>query len=171
MTRRRRLRRGLLWTGVLLGLVLLLAMAFLLRAGTWVGRHVSQFTHIRREEAMKARKALVMVAVSVSAITVGAGVTMAGGSEQWRTALQLRGDAMNRQHGLGEYARKPAAAEKPAWRTALIVRSRALNRQYGLGNNARKPAGATQPAWREALMIRSEALNRMHKLGVYAPGS
>ena len=171
MTRSRRLRRRLLWTGVLLGLVLLLGTVSVLRAGAWVGRHVSNLTPIRKEKAMKARTALVVVAVSMSALTVGAGMTMAGGDEQWRTALQLRSEAMNRQHGLGEHARKPAAADQPAWRTALIVRSEALNRKYGLGRHARKPSASRQPAWLEALLIRSDALNRQHKLGTYAPGS
>jgi len=151
--------------------VLLLATVSLLRAGAWAGRHVSNLTPIRREKAMKARAALVAVVVSVSVLTVGAGITMAGGNEQWRTALQLRSQAMNRAHGLGEYARKPAAADQPAWLSALIVRSEALNGQYRPGKHARQPAAATQPAWLEALMIRSDALNRQHKLGAYASGS
>jgi hypothetical protein len=44
MTRRRRLRRRLLWAGVLLGLALLVATLSLLRAGLWAGQLVP---HVR----------------------------------------------------------------------------------------------------------------------------
>jgi hypothetical protein len=171
MTRRRRLGRRLLWAGVLLGLVLLLAVVSVLRASGWVGRHLSNVGSIRKEKAMKARTALVVVVVALSAITVGAGATLAGGDEQWRTALQQRSEALNRMHGLGPYGRTPAATDRPPWLAALIVRSEALNREYGLGKYARKSAAAKRPAWHTALIVRSEALNKRHKLGAYAPGS
>jgi hypothetical protein len=49
---------------------------------------------------------------------------------QWMQALELRSEALNRQHGLGEYS--------PAIR-ALEARSQELNRIYGLGEYSTQP--------------------------------
>ena len=46
---------------------------------------------------------------------------------QWMKALEARGEALNRQHGLGE--------QSPSTK-ALMLRSEALNRQHGLGEYA-----------------------------------
>ena len=50
-----------------------------------------------------------------------------------------RSDAMNREYGLGDYARQTSrASSTPDWLAALNVRSDSLNRKYGLGEYAPK---------------------------------
>jgi hypothetical protein len=50
-----------------------------------------------------------------------------------------RSDAMNRENGLGKYARQTTrTSSAPDWLAALNARSEALNRQYGLGGYAPK---------------------------------
>jgi hypothetical protein len=45
---------------------------------------------------------------------------------------------MNREHGLGQYARQTArASSTPDWLAALTARSDALNERHGLGDYAR----------------------------------
>jgi hypothetical protein len=52
MTRRRRLRRRLLWTSVLFGLVVLLATVSVIRGGLWVREQTQRLvTQRRRYEA------------------------------------------------------------------------------------------------------------------------
>jgi len=59
---------------------------------------------------------------------------------RWLDALRARSEAMNRQHGLGGYARQAAQSRTvPEWLAALNARSDALNRQYGLGEYATTP--------------------------------
>ena len=121
---------------------------------------------------MNVRKSgLSILAVAMVAGAIGVGAALTGGEPQWRKALNIRSEALNRQHGLGETARTTAQVERPAWLRALMTRSEALNSQHGLGRYSRKPASAKAPQWLQALMIRSDALNRQHKLGEYAPGS
>ena len=82
---------------------------------------------------------------------------------QWMQALELRSEALNRQHGLGEY--------NPALR-ALKLRSEALNHRYGLGRHA-YPASTIavteaiesvrdrrSPEWLDVFMRGLEAINR-----------
>ena len=61
---------------------------------------------------------LVMAALSAG----GANVAGASGAAEpdWKRALGVRSEAMNKQYGLGDYA--------PSWRHALEVRSETLNR-------------------------------------------
>ena len=75
------------------------------------------------------------LALAAAVICAGAGQAAAppaDGGEQWLQALELRSEALQRLHGLGE----PAAGEttEPAWMRALRIRSEALNRLYGLGD-------------------------------------
>ncbi len=47
---------------------------------------------------------------------------------------------MNREYGLGKYARQTARTSSTSdWLAALNARSDALNKQYGLGDYAPKP--------------------------------
>ena len=63
MTRRRRLRRRLLWGGVLLGLALLLAMVSVLRITTWTGHRVAYLKkRARKEYAVFGRTSFAVVA-------------------------------------------------------------------------------------------------------------
>jgi hypothetical protein len=119
------------------------------------------------------RSGIAILAAATVAATVGAGAALTGGTPPWLDALNARSDALNRQHGLGEYAQTTASPATPAWLRALMIRSEALNRQYGLGKYARSTARKTNetPAWLRALMIRSEALNRQYGLGKYATPS
>jgi hypothetical protein len=82
---------------------------------------------------------------------------------QWMQALEIRSEALNRQHDLGAF--------HPAIR-ALEMRSQELNRTYQLGaysTQARTRAlqSTSEPQWMQALELRSEALNRQHGLGEY----
>lgn len=112
--------------------------------------------------------ALLVAAIAIPTFAVGSVEQPA-----FQKALSARSDALNREYGLGRYARPATRATAPGWMQGLIVRSDALNRRYGLGEYARKPAGATAPtpAWLQALLVRSDALNRMYGLGKYANGS
>ena len=78
MTRRRRLRRRLLWGGVLFGLVLLLTTVSLLRVGIWARGHLTatarriQFVPlIRKENTMVTRTSFVVVA-AIAALLLAA---------------------------------------------------------------------------------------------------
>lgn len=63
MTRRRRLRRRLLWAGVLLSLALLLATVSVLRVVIWTGQRMTSHTRpTRMENAMFRRRSLAVVA-------------------------------------------------------------------------------------------------------------
>jgi len=120
---------------------------------------------------MNVRKSgISILAVAMVAGAIGVGAALTGGEPQWLKALNIRSEALNRQHGLGESARATAQVERPDWLRALMIRSEALNRQHGLDRYARKPASAKAPQWLQALMIRSDALDRQYKLGKYAPG-
>ena len=121
---------------------------------------------------MNGRRSITSIlAVAVVAGTIGVGAAVTGDEPQWLKALNIRSEALNRQHGLGEHARSTAQVERPDWLRALMIRSEALNRQHGLGRYARNPASAKAPQWLQALIIRSDALNREYKLGEYAPRS
>ncbi len=49
----------------------------------------------------------------------------------WMAGLLARSEALNRMHGLGDYAPRAAAADELR---GLDARSAALNRTYGLGD-------------------------------------
>jgi hypothetical protein len=128
---------------------------------------------------MKARtKGSLFVAAAIAALVgSGAAVGGSGGDEQWRKALEARGEGLNEHYGLGTdapVAGEAVAASEPSWMRALRLRSEALNRHYGLAvrefTTTQGPLG-DESAWLRALVIRSEALNKQHKLGEYAPRS
>jgi|GEM_PF-3736060 len=77
-------------------------------------------------------------------------------------AEEARGEALNKQYGLGSYA-KPAISTTPA-ALAADARGEALNKQYGLGEYA-KPTGDSSAA---AAQARGDALNKEYGLGKYA---
>jgi hypothetical protein len=55
MTRRRRLRRRLLWAGVLLGLVVVLAAASAVRVGLWTRDEIERLVSTVRHDGAFAR--------------------------------------------------------------------------------------------------------------------
>ena len=72
MTRRRRLRRRLLWAGVLLGLLFLLAALSMLRAGFWArSRLTAHARPTRKEHTMQRRTSLAIIA-ALGALVVAA---------------------------------------------------------------------------------------------------
>jgi hypothetical protein len=78
--------------------------------------------------------ALTLAAASTFAGPAGAGVPGATDDDQWRRALTIRSEALNRLYGLGEWATssaQPNTAESP-FMSAIRIRSEALNRIYGL---------------------------------------
>lgn len=116
------------------------------------------------------RFGITAIAVASVAATIGVGVGMTGNAPSWLEALNARSDALNREHGLGDYGQRRALGQpSPNWREALQARSEAMNRYYGLGEYARQGARTTAtPDWLAALNARSEALNRQYGLGEYA---
>jgi len=81
--------------------------------------------HIHRVAALlTAVAALAFFAGSVQA----ANSRPAGMTKAEYRALMLRGEALNRQYGLGSGTYEPAAMYR-----ALVLRSKALNAKYGLG--------------------------------------
>jgi len=85
--------------------------------------------HIHRVAALlTAVAALAFFAGSVQA----ANSRPAGMTKAEYRALMLRGEALNRQYGLGSGTYKPAAMGWQEYR-ALVLRSKALNAKYGLG--------------------------------------
>jgi len=116
------------------------------------------------------RFAITILAVASIGAAVGAGVAMTGGTPPWLEALNARSDALNREHGLGDYAqRRVLGAPGANWLESLRARSEAMNRHYGLGEYARQGARSkSTPDWLVALEARSEALNRQYGLGEYA---
>ena len=85
--------------------------------------------HIHRVAALlTAVAALAFFAGSVQA----ANSRPAGMPKAAYRALMLRGEALNRQYGLGSGTYKPAAMGWQEYR-ALALRSKALNAKYGLG--------------------------------------
>ena len=58
------------------------------------------------------------------------------------TALNERSEALNREYGLGDHAkRRQLGAPGPNWLVALNARSDGSNRKYGLGEYGRQGAG------------------------------
>lgn len=110
----------------------------------------------------------ILAALSVVATAIPAGAAGSAAHPAWQRALNARGDAVNREYGLGRYTRPAASTTTPDWLRALTVRSEALNVRYGLGSDARRPASTSTPGWLKALTARSEALNRLYGLGEYA---
>lgn len=55
-------------------------------------------------------------------------------SPQWQQALDIRSEAMNRRHELGESTQ--STGNTTAYEQALTARGQGLNRQYGLGTFA-----------------------------------
>ena len=90
---------------------------------------------------------------------------------EWLEALNERSEALNREYGLGDHAkRRQLGAPGPNWLVALNARSDALNRKYGLGEYGRQGAGtASSSDWLVALNGRSDALNRRYGLGADGP--
>lgn len=83
MTRRRRLRRRLIWAGVLLGLAVLLASVSVLRFAIWTGHQVASLTRpIRRENAMFRRTSLAIVA-ALGALLLAAPASADNPSPDW----------------------------------------------------------------------------------------
>lgn len=140
-----------------------------------------------------------ILVVAGLAVTIGATSALSGDDPQWMKALTARSEALNRQHGAGEYSTTQVRIS-PDWIRGLAARSEALNRRYGLGRHARlgqadlgliarsdalnrkyglgeyalkttAVESTSEPAWQRALRLRSEALNRMYGLGEYAPKS
>ena len=74
----------------------------------------------------------------VLAVTLGvvAGSANTAGQAGWLKGLNVRGEALNRAHGLGTYAVRTQIAPGSDWQQALELRSEALNRAYGLGKYA-----------------------------------
>ena len=121
---------------------------------------------------MKAHRfGITLVAVASVSAAIGAGTAVTGTTPSWLDALTARSDALNREHGLGDYAKRRAlGAPGPDWLQGLRSRSDAMNRYYGLGEYARQGArSAGAPDWLAGLNARSDALNRQYRLGVYAP--
>lgn len=117
---------------------------------------------------MKAHRfGITLVAVVSVSAAIGAGAAVTGTTPQWLDALDARSDALNREHGLGDYAvRRALGAPGPDWLQGLHSRSDAMNRYYGLGEYARTGARRTAaPDWLVALNARSDALNRQYGLG------
>jgi hypothetical protein len=89
----------------------------------------------------------------------------------WRTALEIRSDALNQKYGLGRYAVRKAAATatttQPEWLRALEERSAALDQKYGLGATTAHEQGSAGPTpdWLKALEERSRELDRRYGLG------
>ena len=73
---------------------------------------------------MSGRIASILVMAALSAGGASAAGASGAAESDWKRALRVRSEAMNKHYGLGEYA--------PSWRHALEVRSEALNR--GLDN-------------------------------------
>jgi hypothetical protein len=84
------------------------------------------------------------IVVAVLIVAIGAATAVAGAAEKpgWQKALNARSDALNREYGLGEYARSRLGTSDSGWQEALRVRSEELNREYGLGTYARKASAA-----------------------------
>ena len=82
------------------------------------------------------RVAALLTAVAALALSAGsvqaANSRPAGMTNAEYRALMLRGEALNRQYGLGSWANKPAAMGWQEYR-ALVLRGKALNAKYGLG--------------------------------------
>ena len=96
--------------------------------------------HIHRVAALlTAVAALALFAGSVQA----ANSRPAGMTKAEYRALTLRGEALNRQYGLGSGTYKPAAMGWQEYR-ALVLRGKALNAKYGLGGA--HVVASTQPA-------------------------
>lgn len=111
-----------------------------------------------------------VVAVTSVVASSGAGVGMARDAPPWLEALDARSDALNREHGLGDYGKRRVLGQPaPGWLASLRARSEAMNRYYGLGVYARQGAhGRGAPDWLVALNARSDALNRAYGLGEHA---
>jgi hypothetical protein len=190
MTRRRRLRRRLLWAGVLLGLVLVVATASTLRLALWARDHLVAAAGrirfappIRKENTMHSRTSFVVVA-AVAALVLAAPASAdrwgadrrddaSASAPDWfersaAVAIQKhQQDMLNaRERGLG-------ITDNQA---SVDTRSEGLNRLYGLGEYANpidrgeralvESSKATEPV--SGSHARSNALNRIHGLGEYA---
>lgn len=81
--------------------------------------------------------------IAAGLVTAGALATLAGAaqagqptppgmSEAEYRSLQLRSEALNREHGLGAWGEVPLGMTAAEFR-ALMLRSEALNREHGLG--------------------------------------
>jgi hypothetical protein len=110
MTRRRRLRRRLLWAGVLLGLLLLLTTVSVVRAGIWA-RETLLTTLIKphgKERRMFAKTSFTLVAM-VGALLLAASAT----ADDWGAHRQEVPSMLDaRERALVE---KQAATPAPGW--------------------------------------------------------
>jgi hypothetical protein len=88
---------------------------------------MSHTSHVRRVTTLVAG---ILVATVVVVATAEAAAT-----PQWKRALALRSNALDRQYSLGRFA-VPASAgttTPPAWLRALESRGQAMNAKYHLG--------------------------------------
>ena len=89
---------------------------------------------LRPPPRLGATLALALAAVCILAGPARAVTPRATDDDQWLRALTIRSEALNRLHGLGEWATAsahPNTAESP-FMSAIRIRSQALNRIYGL---------------------------------------
>lgn len=89
----------------------------------------------------------VVVAKPLPAVPLRLGLSrhqsVEGMSPAEKRAFTLRGEALNRQYGLGTYAPGPTAAEL----RADTLRGQALNRKYGLGSGTLKDTSSSDFQW------------------------
>jgi hypothetical protein len=88
---------------------------------------MSHTSHVRRVTTLVA-------GILVAAVVVVA-TAQAAATPQWKWALALRSNALDRQYSLGRFA-VPASAgttTPPAWLRALESRGQAMNAKYHLG--------------------------------------
>jgi hypothetical protein len=107
MTQRRRLRRRLLWAGVLFGLVLLLAVVSALRVALWAGRAVNErgegmLPGVRQKARGAAVAAVAMLALALPVAAVGSAeqfvIPIDDPAAPWEFDDPCTGEAV---HGLG----------------------------------------------------------------------
>jgi hypothetical protein len=81
------------------------------------------------------RVATLVAGILVAAVVLVETAQAAGATPQWKRALAVRSNALDRQYGLGRFA-VPASAgtsTPPAWMRALESRGQAMNAKYHLG--------------------------------------
>lgn len=82
------------------------------------------------------RRVTTLVAgILVAAVVLVESTQAAGATPQWKRALAVRSNALDRQYSLGRFAVPGSAgtATPPAWMRALESRGQAMNAKYHLG--------------------------------------
>lgn len=127
MTRRRRLRRRLLWVGVRFGLVLLLTTVSVLRVGIWTrgqlmaaARRIRVVPLTRKENTMYARTSFVVVVAAAAALLLGAPAS----ADRW--GADRRDTETASTSDWFERAALAAGAKQPQVMTMLDAREEAL---------------------------------------------